>query len=104
MADYDLPMDTSPPPEGPVYPDIDENMHYPWQGTQQSATNNVPASVIDPRLYQDLFSQTAPENLGQQDSADELSDDSQAYPLVPNGEDLDDDDADFVYTEDESER
>lgn len=103
MADYDPPMDTSP--EGPVYPDIDENMHYPWQGNQQSATDNVPASVIDPRLYQDLFSQTAPKNLGQQDSADELSDDSQAYPPVPNGEDLDDDDdADFVYAEDESER
>jgi general transcription factor 3C polypeptide 3 (transcription factor C subunit 4) len=99
MADYDFPMDTSPPPEGSAYPDIDETLHYPWQGSRQSTTDNLPASVIDPRLYQDLFPQNEPES--QQDySAEELSEDSQAPP----GRKGKDEDSEFVYTEDESDR
>lgn len=100
MADYDFPMDTSPPAEGPAYPDIDETLHYPWQGAQQSTTDHHAALVIDPRLYQDLFPQNEPES--QQDySADELSEEGQAPPTDINGED---EDSEFVYTEDESDR
>ncbi|KAL4822051.1 hypothetical protein BDW67DRAFT_7101 [Aspergillus spinulosporus] len=37
-----------------AYPDIDETVHYPWQGSRQSFSHE--ASAIDPRLYKDLFS------------------------------------------------
>ncbi|KAL4941666.1 hypothetical protein BDV06DRAFT_177388 [Aspergillus oleicola] len=39
-----------------AYPDIDETIQYPWQGSQQQTSTD--ASVIDPRLYKDLFSGT----------------------------------------------
>ncbi|KAL4989488.1 hypothetical protein BDW68DRAFT_67210 [Aspergillus falconensis] len=44
----------SPHPGEIAYPDIDENVQYPWQGSQRSFSNG--ASVIDPRLYKGLFS------------------------------------------------
>jgi len=101
MADYDFPMDTSPPPEeGAAYPDIDETLHYPWQDGRQSTINDLPASVIDPRLWQDSFPQNEEPESQQDDSADELSEYSQVPPDL-NGED---EDSEFVYTEDGSDR
>lgn len=38
-----------------AYPDIDETIHYPWQGPQQTAPSDPIHSVLDPRLYKDLF-------------------------------------------------
>ncbi|KAL4898256.1 hypothetical protein BDV59DRAFT_166523 [Aspergillus ambiguus] len=40
-----------------IYPDIDENMQYPWQGVRTTTTEADSSlhSVIDPRLYKDLF-------------------------------------------------
>ena len=44
----------------PAYPDINESIHYPWQGEEQPAqTEESLHSVIDPRLYKDLFSASA---------------------------------------------
>ncbi|KAE8396676.1 hypothetical protein BDV23DRAFT_143350 [Aspergillus alliaceus] len=37
------------------YPDIDEAIHYPWQGTQTTVQTDPIHSVLDPRLYKDLF-------------------------------------------------
>lgn len=96
-----------------VYPDIDENVQYPWQGTQQESFPHEDfTSVIDPRLYRDLFPQNIPENLEQgqdqeqnysTDEADDVPGEvSEAYQL--NGADEGEDDSDFVYSEDESER
>ncbi|KAE8376695.1 hypothetical protein BDV26DRAFT_305416 [Aspergillus bertholletiae] len=39
-----------------AYPDIDETIHYPWQGPQQTTQSDPIHSVLDPRLYKDLFS------------------------------------------------
>lgn len=50
--DEDLPSH-SPLPGEVDYPDIDETIQYPWQGSQQPTSTD--ASVIDPRLYRDLF-------------------------------------------------
>ena len=105
MADWDFPMDTSSVAEGPAYPDIDETLHYPWQG-QQSANVNLDTSVIDPRLYGGLLPQdepeAEPESEVQQDySADELSEESQVRPPDLAGED---EDSEFVYTEEDNER
>jgi general transcription factor 3C polypeptide 3 (transcription factor C subunit 4) len=39
-----------------AYPDIDETIQYPWQGSQPPASGEpVVQSVIDPRLYRGLF-------------------------------------------------
>ncbi|KAE8148515.1 TPR-like protein [Aspergillus avenaceus] len=42
-------------PEENAYPDIDETFHYPWQGNQPTARGDPIHSVLDPRLYRDLF-------------------------------------------------
>lgn len=56
--------DHSPPPGEIEYPDIDEVFHYPWQGTQQPLPGeSSTASVIDPRLYKDLFPSEIPSQL-----------------------------------------
>jgi general transcription factor 3C polypeptide 3 (transcription factor C subunit 4) len=53
---------TNRPPQSQesAYPDIDETMQYPWQGTQPAVAGESSLhSVIDPRLYKDLFSRNA---------------------------------------------
>lgn len=108
MADYDLPMEGSPPPEGPTYPDIDETIHYPWQDRQRYPTvDEILASAIDPRLFppQDVPAAHSQQSSGMDE--DEVADDTQSYPppatldVVDTG---DVDESDFVYTENESER
>ncbi|KAL2815847.1 hypothetical protein BDW59DRAFT_12580 [Aspergillus cavernicola] len=56
-SDEDVP-DQNHPSGGVAYPDIDEIIQYPWQGSQPPlSTDPAIHSVIDPRLYKDLFSQ-----------------------------------------------
>ncbi|KAB8262030.1 hypothetical protein BDV32DRAFT_157729 [Aspergillus pseudonomiae] len=50
---------------GVAYPDIDETIHYPWQGPQQTAQPDPIHSVLDPRLYKDLFPSNASELPGE---------------------------------------
>lgn len=105
MANWDYPMDTSSVAEGSAYPDIDETLHYPWQG-QQPTIDTLDTSVIDPRLYGGSFPQDEPEPEPQQESqqeysADELSEESQARPSDLDGED---EDSEFVYTEEDNDR
>ncbi|KAE8348901.1 hypothetical protein BDV28DRAFT_142472 [Aspergillus coremiiformis] len=38
-----------------AYPNIDETIHYPWQGTHPVVQADPIHSVLDPRLYKDLF-------------------------------------------------
>ncbi|THC93697.1 hypothetical protein EYZ11_006808 [Aspergillus tanneri] len=53
-------MDPNRPSGEFAYPDIDETIHYPWQGNQQPSQGEQSIhSVIDPRLYRDLFSASA---------------------------------------------
>ena len=55
-------LDSHYPSEGQAYPDLDESIHYPWQGqgAQQPAQAEASLhSMIDPRLYKDLFSASA---------------------------------------------
>ncbi|KAL2809236.1 hypothetical protein BJX63DRAFT_368566 [Aspergillus granulosus] len=48
--------DQNPSPGEIAYPDIDETIQYPWQGSQPPAsTEPAIQSVIDPRLYRGLF-------------------------------------------------
>ncbi|KAJ5157041.1 uncharacterized protein N7482_008141 [Penicillium canariense] len=109
MADPDPPMDyTSPSGEAYVYPDIDEAIQYPWRENNAVAAQaqNVPASVIDPRLYQSLFSQNAPENPEQEYLGDEaglLSEDSQVSQPRLYADDMSNDDSDYEISEDGSE-
>lgn len=50
------------------YPDPDEVFYYPWQGAQQRPrAESSTASVIDPRLYKDLF----PSSVSQQQAVDD---------------------------------
>ncbi|KAJ6037291.1 Tetratricopeptide-like helical [Penicillium herquei] len=101
MEDQDISMST--PDEYSAYPDIDEGSAYPWQSTQtqtnQHISRDIPASLIDPRLYGgDLPSEDLPaENAEEASSAPEyysdLSDDSQ---LDLGQLDVGDDDSDFV--------
>jgi general transcription factor 3C polypeptide 3 (transcription factor C subunit 4) len=49
----DFPMQD---PQDFVYPDIDDTLQYPWQGTPSNAGQPPLSSVIDPRLYTGLFS------------------------------------------------
>ncbi|PWY82837.1 RNA polymerase III transcription factor TFIIIC subunit Tfc4 [Aspergillus heteromorphus CBS 117.55] len=54
--------DHGPPPEEFAYPDIDETIHYPWQGAPPAAQGQGESSlhsVLDPRLYKDLFAGSA---------------------------------------------
>ncbi|KAB8206883.1 hypothetical protein BDV34DRAFT_75099 [Aspergillus parasiticus] len=60
-----------------AYPDIDETIHYPWQGPQQTAQSDPIHSVLDPRLYKDLFpsntSQLPEEILDEDEDAEEYA-------------------------------
>lgn len=74
----DYPDDTSnhdPAPMETPYPDLDDVFHYPWQGSQQTvaAGDSSLASVIDPRLYKDLFPSNVPQQQSWTDEADEFS-------------------------------
>lgn len=71
-----------------VYPDIDETVQYPWQGTRQQNAAQAPqrshasqaanASVIDPNLYRGLFSGNAPGPMDQDMSSEYAEDSSPA--------------------------
>lgn len=106
MANYDLPMESSPPPEESAYPDIDETLHYPWQASQQLLGDEVPTSAIDPRLFPQNDA-VYPQQYSDEDE-DEVANDAQSYPppralvRVDPG-DVDDSDSDYS-TETESER
>lgn len=54
LSDHNLHSEDVP------YPDIDESFHYPWQGHQPATTTADIHSVLDPRLYKDLFTDSAP--------------------------------------------
>ncbi|KAL4806915.1 hypothetical protein BDV18DRAFT_121499 [Aspergillus unguis] len=60
--DEDVPSH-NPPPGEIAYPDIDETVQYPWNGSQQPTS--AEASVIDPRLYKGLFAGTGSQDPGQ---------------------------------------
>ncbi|RDH14245.1 RNA polymerase III transcription factor TFIIIC subunit [Aspergillus niger ATCC 13496] len=65
-----------PPSQEYVYPDIDETIHYPWQGNQPTTQGEASIhSVLDPRLYKDLFTGNASQA---QDEAS-LDEDAEAY-------------------------
>ncbi|PYI03661.1 RNA polymerase III transcription factor TFIIIC subunit Tfc4 [Aspergillus sclerotiicarbonarius CBS 121057] len=77
-----------PPPEEYAYPDIDETIHYPWQGHQPTVQPESSIhSVLDPRLYRDLFAGNASQ-VQEQASFDEGAEE---YPEA-------DDSNDSVYT------
>lgn len=89
--------------EDHAYPDIDESIHYPWQGEQQAAQADASLhSVIDPRLYKDLFSASASQLPDQ--PLDDEDDEAERFAeeLYP---DLDDSasDANYEYSEESSE-
>lgn len=49
-----------PPEQEVIYPDIDETILYPWQGNQPATQpESSTTSVLDPRLYKDLFASSA---------------------------------------------
>jgi general transcription factor 3C polypeptide 3 (transcription factor C subunit 4) len=63
-----------------AYPDIDETMQYPWQGTQPAVAGESSLhSVIDPRLYKDLFSRGVSQLPGQQAMEYEDEEEAQEY-------------------------
>lgn len=106
MADPDIPMDyDSPPGESYTYPEIDETIQYPWRENDAlAAQGNHADPVIDPRLYQDLFSQNAPGNPVHE--AGDLSEDSQESPHQHQeyADGMDDDESDYEFSEDGSGR
>lgn len=67
------------------YPDIDESFQYPWQGHQSAATTADIHSVLDPRLYKDLFAGSAPQGPDHNQFANEADDDR--YQGVDSGDD-----------------
>jgi general transcription factor 3C polypeptide 3 (transcription factor C subunit 4) len=60
-----------------AYPDIDETIHYPWQGPQSAVQADPIHSVLDPRLYKDLF----PSNASQLPEETPLDEDEDAEDL-----------------------
>ena len=63
-----------------MYPDIDEVVHYPWQGNQSTEPQASPsASGLDPSLYRGLFPGSSSQ--------------------VPDRPNLDDDDDNYGYDE-----
>lgn len=100
MADPDYPMDyVSPPAEPYTYPDIDETIQYPWRENDALAAQGNADPVIDPRLYQDLFSQNAPGNAVHE--AGDLSEDSQdsSPQRQEYGDGMDDDESDYEFSQ-----
>lgn len=101
MADPDYPMDyVSPSGEPYTYPDIDETIQYPWRDNDALAAQGNPTDpVIDPRLYQDLFSQNAPGNPVHEDG--DLSEDSQDPPRQRQeyADGMDDDESDYDFSQ-----
>ncbi|KAJ5893348.1 hypothetical protein N7495_005039 [Penicillium taxi] len=82
-------------PEESAYPDIDENVHYPWQESQQPVSGEIhaSASVLDPRLFGDSFSQNLPQAASAYDQFDEeLQPDPDHMDIGDYGWDLDSDD------------
>ncbi|KAL4884513.1 hypothetical protein BJY04DRAFT_225696 [Aspergillus karnatakaensis] len=74
----DYPDDDIPDQSSPLgkiaYPDIDETIHYPWQGSQPAPTTDTPLqSVIDPRLYKGLFTGNDTHGLDQTATDEELT-------------------------------
>ena len=118
MDDPDNPID--PASQEFVYPDIDENVQYPWQSAQQSTQESFPsddfAAVIDPQLYRNLFAQNITENPEQVqdqhlersysvDGTSELPDEAvEVYQQNFNGVDEGEYDSDFLYSEENGER
>lgn len=96
--DYPVePSDLDPSMEN-EYPDIDEAFHYPWQGPQQPVSGEPSStSVIDPRLYKDLF----PSDVPQQQLLSDDFDDSSSIGRLPN-EAFDQDDSEISYQESSS--
>ncbi|KAL5339130.1 hypothetical protein BJX70DRAFT_408376 [Aspergillus crustosus] len=75
--DDDIPDQSSPLGEI-AYPDIDETIHYPWQGSQPVPTTDTSIhSVIDPRLYKGLFSGNDIEGSEQSTVSEEIADEGQ---------------------------
>ncbi|KAH8422545.1 tetratricopeptide repeat protein [Aspergillus melleus] len=72
----------------PAYPDINESIHYPWQGEEQPAqTEESLHSVIDPRLYKDLFSASASQLPDQSLEGDDDEAERFAEELYPRTDD-----------------
>ncbi|KAI9931634.1 transcription factor TFIIIC subunit tfc4 [Aspergillus wentii] len=104
--------DQSPPGET-EYPDIDEAFHYPWQGPQPTVAGEQSlASVIDPRLYKDLFTGSDAQLPGQlleegdangEDDVDEFSStDGRRYDQADANDSYDDSSYDFSGEEESS--
>lgn len=114
MADSDTPMDH--PNDYAAYPEIDEQVQYPWQGVENQpfAPEDVFAAAIDPRLFGTALPSQAAEHVTQaQNQAQyqeqeyeysDISEDSQDFTPDPRGVDEGDDDSDYVAYEDQSER
>ncbi|KAL3454555.1 hypothetical protein BJX65DRAFT_4032 [Aspergillus insuetus] len=89
----DYPEDVSgqaPSPGEFAYPDIDETIQYPWQGSQPPAfTEPAVQSVIDPRLYRGLFTGSesqAPEQAGDGQSGPEDAGEGSSFELSSSEE------------------
>lgn len=97
MASSDYPMGSMSPAEESMYPDPDVNeyLRYSWQGEQQVVSEEVSASVIDPRL----FPQNDKHAAGQVQPYDELSNDEDQPAYLQPNDILSDDDSDFEYVE-----
>ena len=93
MADPDFPVDyASSPGASYTYPDIDETIQYPWrENDTPTSRGNHAGTAIDPRLYQGLFSQNAPE--------DPIQEDLQEAPRDRYADEMDDDESDYELSE-----
>lgn len=113
MSEHDTPMDAPDQYAAyPDYPEIDETMQYPWAGAaqqsdhrDQSSHEDVPQSLIDPRLYGGELAPPMPAeplpagpSRTQQYSPSEFSDESE---YQDNGDHDSGDDSEFVNESDE---
>lgn len=74
--------------EESAYPDIDENVRYPWQNEESFNLGNMLASVIDPRLFGDQPAQHQPQSINQYPPEVEAQVEAEAeYPLSDGDED-----------------
>lgn len=94
----------SPPGASYAYPDIDETIQYPWRENDTvTGQGNHADSVIDPRLYQDLFPQNALGDSVQEDypvdEAEDVSEDIQGSPRERYEDGMDDDESDYEFSE-----